>query len=88
MPQEQPESPLDRSRRHVAEAEAEATRLRVILRQMQAGNYPNAAEAALQLLMSTERLLSSLRETLRLAEQQSAGGPVEAGMAPPAWLNT
>jgi hypothetical protein len=68
MLQERPESPTDKARRHVADAEARLAQQREFLRQMQVDGHPHEAETASRVLVTMEADVSLLCEHLRQVE--------------------
>jgi hypothetical protein len=69
LSQEHPESPTDKARRHVAEAEARLARQREVLREMQGDGYGSPPVLTAQVLATMEADVSLLREHLRQVEE-------------------
>jgi hypothetical protein len=68
MSQEQHESPTDKARRHVADAEARLVRQREVLRELQGDGYGAPPVLTAQVLVTMEADVSLLREHLRQVE--------------------
>ncbi|HEV7266370.1 MAG TPA: hypothetical protein VGN83_15835 [Falsiroseomonas sp.] len=68
MLQERSESPRDKARRHVVEAEARLARQREFLRQLQVDDHLHDAETASRVLVTMEADVLLLCEHLRQVE--------------------
>lgn len=67
--EERPESPTDKARRHVVEAEARLARQHEIVRKMQEDGYGRPPAIAARVLVTMEADVSLLREHLRQVEE-------------------
>jgi hypothetical protein len=67
--QHRPESPTDKARRHVAEAEARLARQRDVVQAMQEDGYGRPPATAARVLVTMEADVSLLREHLRQVEE-------------------
>jgi hypothetical protein len=71
IPQEQPETPLELARRHVAEAEADVARQREILRKIDPDESPDLAWILQDVLTTMESKLAQLRDHLQFEERRA-----------------
>jgi hypothetical protein len=71
MPQAPQETPLDMTRRHVAEAEADVARQREILRNIDPDESPDMAWILQDVLTTMESRLARLRDYLQFEERRA-----------------
>jgi glycine cleavage system regulatory protein len=69
-----PETPLEKARRYVAEAEAKCAQQAEILREVITADHPEAAEKARHLLATLEISLELMRCQLQREEERAARG--------------